>query len=293
MKDIIIKVLGTAQDGGYPQPNCDCPNCINALNNKSLIRHPASIGILDTADKSSYLIDPTFRLFEQLNMLNKTAKENGFPKDHLKGILITHAHMGHYPGLLFFGKEVINSNNLLVHTSKSLKNFLNTNQPWKLLIDNENIKVKTFEFENAIELSNNLNIIPIEIPHRQELSDTAGFIIKGRNKSAFYLPDIDSWDTFTEKFNTISNEVDLLFLDGTFYSNEELMEIRGRNIKDVPHPPIKETIRKLKNGVLQKNNSQIFFTHFNHTNPILRIDYVNKVDFDEINFLKEGDLFNL
>src|SRR6056297_848971 len=206
MKDIIIKVLGTAQDGGYPQPNCDCKNCVKALNNNDLIRHPASLGILDIENKESYLIDPTFRLFEQLNMLNTTAAENDFPKDHLKGIFITHAHMGHYPGLLSFGKEVINSDNLAVYTSKRFKEFLKENQPWRQLIVNDNIDVKTFGFENEIKFSSNLKVIPIEIPHRQELSDTAGFIIKGSKKSVFYLPDIDSWKTFLDKFNEISSK---------------------------------------------------------------------------------------
>ena len=293
MGDILIKVLGTAQDGGYPQPGCDCPNCVKALNNKSLVRHPASLGILDTVNKKSYLIDPTFRLFEQLNILNTTARDNGFPKDHLKGILITHAHMGHYPGLLFFGKEVVDSNNLLVHTSKRLKDFLNRNQPWKMLVDNNNIKINTFEFEKEIKLSNNLSIIPVEIPHRQELSDTAGFIIKGRKRSVFYLPDIDSWDSFIKKFNKISSEVDLLFIDGTFYSKKELKDIRGRNIDDVPHPPIKETINKLQNEVLKQNNSQIFFTHFNHTNPILDIEFRNSLVLEKIDFLNEKDIFTL
>jgi pyrroloquinoline quinone biosynthesis protein B len=293
MKDIIIKVLGTAQDGGYPQPNCDCKNCTNAINNKDLVRNPASIGILDIENKSSYLIDPTFRLFEQLNMLNKTAAENNFPKDHIKGIFITHAHMGHYPGLLFFGKEVIDSNNLAVYTSKTLEKFLNENQPWKLLIDNKNIDIKSFEFENEINLSGNLKIIPIEIPHRQELSDTAGFIIEGKQKSGFYLPDIDSWKTFYDKFNEISIKADLLFIDGTFYSNEELMEIRGRNIKDVPHPPIKETINLLKNGVLKQNNSKIYFTHFNHTNKILDNDFKDDLKIEGIDFLKDGEVFKI
>jgi len=293
MKDIIIKVLGTAQDGGYPQPNCDCKNCVKALNNKDLVRHPASLGILDKKNKESYLIDPTFRLFEQLNMLNKTAAENDFPKDHLKGIFITHAHMGHYPGLLYFGKEVINSNKLDVYTSKKFKDFLNNNQPWKLLIDNNNIDVQTFEFDYEINLSDILKIIPIEIPHRQELSDTAGFIIKGRKKSVFYLPDIDSWKTFVDKFNEISSKSDLLFIDGTFYSKSELMEIRGRNIKDVPHPPIKETITLLKNGVLKQNNSKIYFTHFNHTNKILENDFKHNLKIEGINFLKDGDVFKI
>lgn len=293
MNDILIKVLGTAQDGGYPQPNCDCKNCIRALNNKDLVRHPASLGILDIENKQSYLIDPTFRLFEQLNMLNKTADENDFPKGHLNGIFITHAHMGHYPGLLFFGKEVINSYKLNVYTSKVFNEFLNKNQPWKLLIDNKNINIKSFEFEHEIGLSDNLKIVPIDIPHRQELSDTAGFIIKGRKKSAFYLPDIDSWNTFIDKFNEISNEVDYLFLDGTFYSKNELMKIRERNIEDVPHPTIKETLNKLENGILKQNSSKIFFTHFNHTNKILDTTFKNDLKSKKIDYLNEGDLFKI
>ena len=293
MGNIVIKVLGTAQDGGYPQPGCDCPNCQRALDNKELKRLPASLGILDTKHKKSYLIDPPPHLADQLNILNETAKNYDFPKDHLKGILITHAHMGHYPGLMYFGKEAINSDKLSVHTSKSLKDFLISNQPWKQLVDNENIKINTFEFEKDIFSSTGLQVIPIEVPHRQEFSDTAAFLIKGSSQSAFYLPDIDSWEEFEEKFNEVSQKTDFLILDGTFYSKEELMEFRGRKLADVPHPPIKETLEKIDNGILKLNDSEVYFTHFNHTNSILRPNFKNEITRKNINFLNEGEGFNL
>lgn len=293
MGAILLKVLGTAQDGGYPQPGCNCPNCQRTLNNKELKRLPASLGILDITHKKSYIIDPTPHLAEQLNILNETAKKYDFLKDHLEGVLITHAHMGHYPGLMYFGKEAINSDKLSVQTSKSLKNFLTSNQPWKQLVDNENIKINTFEFEKEISLSTDLKVIPVEVPHRQEFSDTSAFIIKGSSKSAFYLPDIDSWEGFDDKFNEISQKTDFLILDGTFYSKEELMKFRGRKIEEVPHPPIKETLKKIDNGILELNDSEVCFTHFNHTNSILRPNFKNEVKRKNIKFLKEGEEFNL
>jgi len=293
MGDIVLKVLGTAQDGGYPQPGCDCPNCQKALNNNASKRFPASLGVLDIENKKSYIIDTTPYLPEQLNILNKTAQKHDFPKDHLEGVLITHAHMGHYPGLMYFGKEAINSKKLSVHTSKSLKKFLITNQPWKQLVDNGNIQINIFDFEKTISLSTDLKVIPIEIPHRQEFSDTSAFVIKGRHKSAFYLPDIDSWVEFNNKFNEISEKTDFLILDGTFYSKEELMKFRGRKVEDVPHPTIKDTFRKFENGFLKRNNSKVYFTHFNHTNPVLRTAFKNKIAKKEVNFLDEGKLFNL
>ncbi|MGM0410850.1 MAG: MBL fold metallo-hydrolase [Bacillota bacterium] len=295
MSKILIKVLGTAQDGGYPQPNCFCPNCIAAKNDKSLIRYPSSLGILDINNKESYIIDPTPHFPEQLQSLNKTAQKYNFSKNHLKGVFLTHAHIGHYTGLIYFGKEAINYNKLNVYTSKSMKDFLIKNQPWQSLIENENINISLFKFNNNINKINNFQVKAIKVPHRAEYTDTASFLIKGKNKTLFYLPDIDSWKKFRKKFNQITLNSDLLLIDGTFFHHNELTKHRDRNIKNVPHPTIKKTIIEIKKGKLKLNNSKLFFTHFNHTNKILNPQLKNKSFFKKksINILEENTIFEI
>ncbi len=293
MSDIIIKVLGTAQDGGYPQPGCDCPNCIRVRKNRNLIRYPASLAVLNKKEKSTYLIDPTPQLPAQLEELNQMAKKLNFPDDHLKEIIITHAHIGHYTGLMYFGKEAINSSGLKVRGSSRLKEFLTTNQPWQSLVENNNIIINIFIFGQDIYSDKNFNIEPIKVPHRAEFTDTAGFLIKGQNKSLFYLPDIDSWEGFRPKFADLSSKTDYMVIDGTFYTKEELGELRGRNIDNVPHPPIEDTINELLENKLEKNESEVYFTHFNHTNKVLDPNFTNDFKEDNIFFLSEDMNFEL
>lgn len=295
MSKILIKVLGTAQDGGYPQPACSCPNCKAAIYDKSLIRLPASLAILDINNKKSYIIDPTPHFPEQLQSLNETAQKYNFPENHLHGVFLTHAHIGHYTGLIYFGKEAINYNKLNVYTTRLMKDFLLKNQPWQSLIENKNINITLFEFNKNIEKINNFLVKAIKVPHRAEYTDTASFLIKGKNKTLYYLPDIDSWGNFRKKFNKITSKSDFLLIDGTFFQYSELAKYRNRNIKNVPHPPIKKTINELKKGKLKLNNSKLFFTHFNHTNKALNPQLNNNSFFKNknINILEENKIFEI
>src|SRR6056297_1628884 len=295
MNKILIKVLGTAQDGGYPQPDCSCPNCIAAKKDRNLIRLPASLGILDVKNKKSYIIDATPHFPAQLQSLNKTAQKYNFPDDHLEAVFLTHAHIGHYTGLIYFRKEAINYNNFTIFTSESMKKFLIKKQPWKTLIENNNINLSLFKFGKNIEEIKKPQIKAIKVPHRAEYTDTASFLIKGESKTFFYLPDIDSWQNFKKKFNKVSSSSDLLLVDGTFFDKKELTKYRGRNIQNVPHPTIKKTISEINKGKLKLNNSKLYFTHFNHTNKVLNPDYRKDSFFqkENINILNENIIFEI
>ena len=61
-------------------------------------------------------------------------------------------------------------------------------------------------------------------------------------------------------------KVDYAFLDATFYSGNE---INKRDISEIPHPFIVESIEYFEKI---KNNVEISFIHFNHTNPLLNPD---------------------
>ena len=77
------------------------------------------------------------------------------------------------------------------------------------------------------------------------------------NGSTEYFSDLDFW---TEELTKHVNSVDIALLDGTFYTKDEISRY-----KDVPHPPIIETIDLFKDS-----KTEIYFTHFNHSNPIVR-----------------------
>ena len=56
----------------------------------------------------------------------------------IHGIFITHAHIGHYTGLIHLGRESINSKNLNIFGSEDMNNFLSKNAPWVKFINKFN-----------------------------------------------------------------------------------------------------------------------------------------------------------
>ena len=109
---------------------------------------------------------------------------------------------------------------------------------------------------------------PILVPHRDEYSETVGFIIEGPKKSALFIPDIDKWEKWDLSIVEEVTKVDYAFLDATFYSGDEL---NFRDISEIPHPFIVETMTLFKRAS-EEIKDKIYFIHMNHTNPTLDPD---------------------
>jgi pyrroloquinoline quinone biosynthesis protein B len=55
-------------------------------------------------------------------------------------------------------------------------------------------------------------------------------------------------------------------VDGTFFKDGELP---GRNMDEIPHPFVRETMALFdKLNIVEKR--KLWFIHFNHTNPLVR-----------------------
>lgn len=289
----IIKVLGTAQDAGIPQLNCSCDHCRAARKDNSLRQLPSSIAVVDKNEKKTFILDAAPAFSEQLDNLNQLLEEENFSAEHLSGILLTHAHLGHYTGLMYLGKEALNIFELPIYLSQKMYDFLKNNAPWSDLFKNNNLKAVVFEFEKVYQLSKHISFKAVEVEHRNEHADTAAFIVTAGSKSFLYLPDFDSWSSFEQQFRKIIKEIDYALIDGTFFDKEELGEIRGRELAQVPHPPVKETM-ELLSDLDKSEKNKIYFTHFNHTNRILDQDAkkAELVKINGFNILKEGKVLD-
>ena len=248
-----LVVLGTTQDAGKPQIGCQ-KSCCKNLKDRFLV---SSLGVTDTKNKKNYLFDATPDITAQFDRLSKI---NGVTS--IDGIFLTHAHSGHYTGLMYIGKEGLNASKIPVYTMPRFSNYLTNNGPWSQLVTLGNIDLKPLQSEAPIRLDSALIVIPIVVPHRDEFSETVGFKIIGAKKSALYIPDIDTWRLWEKKIVEEVKSVDFAFIDGTFYEDGEI----NRPIHDVPHPFISETISIFKNESLFVKQ-KIYFIHLNHTNP--------------------------
>ena len=122
MRDVRVTVLGSAQDGGVPQPGCSRECCLRVRANDALRRHPVSLGIVG-ADGSTHLLEASRAMGEQFEIWHSTDPAEG----ELSSVSITHAHLGHVDGLGLFGKEAMGAKNLIIHCSESVANLIEEN----------------------------------------------------------------------------------------------------------------------------------------------------------------------
>ena len=253
-----IIILGTAQDGGYPQTGCIKDCCKRVWNDLPLRRLVTSIAIINPGSKETWLIDATPDIKEQLHILN-TIYHSDY---NLSGVFLTHGHIGHYTGLTHFGREVMNTNDVPVFAMPGILKLLRSNHPWKQLLLNKNIKLIPLSGESTIRLAEDISISPIEVPHRGELTETVCYKIVGPNKTLLFIPDIDYWN---EKTLSLINNTDIAIVDGTFFNKNE---VPGRNIGEIPHPFMVDSMKLFKE-LPGEHKEKIFFIHLNHTNPVL------------------------
>lgn len=247
-----VILLGTAQDGGLPQAGCFCRNCSLAYESPEMQRQPASLGIIDRSVQRFWMVDATPSFPAQLRALQLACPEGLF-----SGIFLTHAHTGHYTGLIHLGKEVLDLKGLPLFATDRMLGFLGANQPWKTLLRDNFTPTSIFP-EKIIQLTDMLRLQPVLVPHRGEFSDTVGFWIETDSTSLFYCPDIDSWSGFPVE--DILDRADHAFLDGTFNSPEDLP---GRDLTQIPHPFVTETIR-----LAEGRRANVWLTHLNHSTPL-------------------------
>ena len=245
-----LVVLGTLQDGGSPHMGCMKSCCASERPNDYVV----SLGVID--ESKHIIFDASPDIVSQTNYLQLIS-----PAKELE-IFLTHAHMGHYVGLIHLGRESANTKNTPVYAMPRMAQFLQNNGPWSQLIDLENISIKPLQNKTPVSVSPRLSITPLIVPHRDEFSETVGYLIAGQSKRALYIPDIDKWDLWETDINTLLTQVDYAFLDATFFEDGEI----SRPMSDVPHPFVEESIMRFKSLAVEEK-SKIYFIHLNHTNP--------------------------
>ena len=250
-----LKVLGVVQDGGLPHLGSNKLCCEN-IEQK---RYVTSIMLINNENKESYLFDASPDINEQLNFMGDGIKKN------LKGIFLTHAHIGHYTGLMYFGREALNSKSINVFAMPRMKKFLEQNGPWSQLISLQNISITEINNNSKLSIDPNVIIQPIEVPHRAEFSETVGYKIYGPNKKVLFIPDIDKWYLWEKSIIDEIKQVDYALIDATFYDSKE---INYRDVSEIPHPFVVESM-ELFDAVKLEEKNKIFFIHLNHTNPLL------------------------
>ena len=258
-KDPFIVVLGTTQDAGYPQIGCDKECCKKYWDKKIAKQKVSCLALFDPSTNQKWIFDATPDLAEQLHDADK------YQEGNLSGIFLTHAHIGHYTGLMYLGREALNAKEIPVYAMPRMHDYLKNNGPWSQLISLKNIQLQEIKADSTIKLTDNISVTPFLVPHRDEFSETIGYGINAGTRSVLFIPDIDKWQKWNIDITKLVTAYDYVFLDGTFYQDGELP---GRNMAEVPHPFVQESMQ-LFDHLPTSQKQKIYFIHFNHTNPLI------------------------
>ena len=253
-----LKILGVVQDGGMPHLGNNETCCENIKQDK----YVTSLMLMNNENNESFLFDASPDINKQLNFMGDRIKKD------LKGIFLTHAHIGHYTGLMYFGREALNSKLVNVYAMPRMKKFLEENGPWSQLVSLQNISIIELRNESKISIDSNVIVQPVEVPHRAEFSETVGYKIYGPNKTALFIPDIDKWYLWEKSIIDEIKQVDYAIIDATFYDSKE---VNYRDISEIPHPFVTESM-DLFDSIDIKEKNKIYFIHLNHTNPLINKD---------------------
>jgi pyrroloquinoline quinone biosynthesis protein B len=270
-----VVVLGVAQDGGVPQAGA---RSHRGWDDPAQRRSVVSLAVVDPDESKRWLIECTPDFKEQLHRLDlvtpadsaAVARSTAAParRNVVDGIFLTHAHMGHYTGLMHLGHEAMGAQRVPVYVMPRMRDYLAANGPWSQLVRLENIALRTMAPGDAVSLSDDISVEPFAVPHRQEYSEVVGLVIKGPRRRVLFIPDIDSWRDLDEtgvRIEDLIADVDVAYVDGTFFANGE---IPGRDMSSFPHPFIQHSMERFE-GLPAETRAKIRFIHFNHTNPVI------------------------
>jgi len=282
-----ITVLGIAQDAGFPQIDCDKSCCASIYDGEISKQLVSCLGLIDLNTKQKWLFDATPDMPEQIQDLKVNHLNTNKVID---GVFLTHAHIGHYTGLMYFGFEALGANRIPVYAMPRMRNYLKMNGPWSQLVSYNNIELRELSKDSTMAISNSLNVTPILVPHRDEYSETVGYKIQGKRKVALFIPDINKWKDWDKDIIEEVKKVDYAFVDASFFKDGEL----DRDMSKIPHPFTTETTTVFENESIA-TKGKIYFIHFNHTNPTIRDTHPLKDSIQNLgfNFAKQGDRFDL
>ena len=278
---MLVKVLGSAAGGGFPQWNCNCENCLGVRTGKikAIPRTQSSIAV--SSDKVNWVLFNTSPdLLAQLAAFPSLQPARAIRDTAIKGIIFMDSQIDHTTGLLMLREGCPHQ----VYCSDMVFEDLTTGFPlfnmlehWDGGVDRHRIPLSGHSF--AVDAIDGLSFTAIPVtgkappysPHRNDahIGDNIGIKIVevSTGKSVFYAPGLGE---ITDETRQLMSESDCLLVDGTFWSENEMQKVGLGNklASDMGHLPQSGTGGMLEVLRPMKRPRKILI-HINNTNPIL------------------------
>ncbi len=280
-----VRVLGSAAGGGFPQWNCNCPNCDGVRKGTINAKRRTQSSIAVTGDNVNWLLfNASPDILTQFQGFPELQPARSIRDTAVKSVLLMDAQIDHTTGLFMLreGKTPLN-----IYCTDMVYEDLTTGNPlfnilghycginWnKISMDS----LDSFEAEGVPNLK--ITAVPLSSkappysPHRNNphIGDNIGIQVEDATsgKKLFYAPGLAEIE---DQIKPFMEQADCLMVDGTCWTNDEMAKlgIAQKMSLDMGHLPqsdpggMIEVLRPLR-------ASKKILIHINNTNPILRED---------------------
>lgn len=276
-----IIVLGSGAGGGFPQWNCNCPNC-SGLRAQTIKASPRTQSSLAVSDGGSnwLLVNASPDLRAQLEACPALQPARAVRDTAIAAVLIVDAQIDHSTGLMTLREH---TQRLPVYCTPSVYSDLTTGYPLlKVLESYCGVDWHPIDAIGGIPIEipelPGLRLHPIPLPseappysprrHHPAEDDTIGlvFVDHASGRRCLYAPGLGEW---TDRVALEAERADCVLIDGTLWHDNELAD-RGA---------AKKTGREMGHlaqsgagGILDRLTSlpgRKILIHINNTNPIL------------------------
>lgn len=253
-----------------PQWNCACPNCIAARVDKIKPQTQSSIAIAggEGTPHSWWLVNASPDLPRQIESTpGLQPRSHPARNTSIAGVLLSNPDIDHALGLLLLRQQ---EKPLVVYAASDTQAAL----AW---LDHALARFCGIEWHGIRAdfqpLNGGVAFRAIQLPHSvafQFRDETSG-------RLALFAPVVGQ---LTRELSDACNESDLVFFDGTFWSDCELALVRpgARSAREMNHLPINGgTLEFLR----QSRARRKIYTHTNNTNPILMPGSPERVEVEQ------------
>lgn len=277
---MFVHVLGAAAGGGFPQWNCNCPNChgLRSGTIKATARTQSSIAVSANGE-DWVLFNTSPDILAQLAAFPALQPARAVRDTGIKAIIYMDSQIDHTTGLLMLREGCPHQ----IYCSDPVYQDLTTGFPifkvlehWNGGIERHPIPLngESFQVEGIDQLSFTALVVdgkaPPYSPHRHEAhpGDNIGITVRDEKtgRQFFYAPGLGHISASTR---AAMEAADCLMVDGTFWQEDEMAVVGLGNKKaaDMGHLPQSGAGGMLE--VLREIRGRKILTHINNTNPIL------------------------
>lgn len=276
-----VRVLGSAAGGGFPQWNCNCPQCRGLREGRLKAKPRTQSSIALSGNGSDWVLcNASPEILAQLAAFPALQPARALRDTAIRAVLLMDSQIDHVTGLLMLREGCPHR----VYCSDMVFEDLSTGFPlfgilkhWNGGLEHRPIPLdgSTFQVEGVEGLD--FTAIPVKgkappySPHRHDPhpGDNIGLRVRDRTsgRNLFYAPGLGE---ITQETRRLMSEADCLLVDGTFWREDEMavVGLSERRAADMGHLP-----QSGPGGMLEvlrpMHKPRKILVHINNTNPIL------------------------